>query len=77
VPVLAVDDEIVVECDEQHAEAVKEWLERCMKDGMASMLGEEPRIESAIRKSWADDQVEDVAIQLVCEERERELLAAG
>jgi hypothetical protein len=65
-----------MECDEQHAEAVKEWLERCMKDGMASVLGEGPRIESAIMKTWAGDQVEDVAIQLVDEERERELLAA-
>jgi len=45
---LAVHDEIVVECDERDVRAVKEWLVRCMKEGMASVLGEDPRMEPPI-----------------------------
>jgi DNA polymerase I len=34
-----VHDEIVVEIDEEHVEAGKIWLERCMIDGMAEVAG--------------------------------------
>lgn len=38
VPIIAVHDEILVECDEDDVEAVAAWLERAMKDGMAEVL---------------------------------------
>jgi DNA polymerase I len=34
-----VHDEIIVEIDEEHVEAGKIWLERCMIDGMAQVAG--------------------------------------
>ncbi|MCC6419007.1 MAG: bifunctional 3'-5' exonuclease/DNA polymerase, partial [Gemmataceae bacterium] len=52
-PVLAVHDEIVVECDEHDSDAVMFWLYQCMKQGMASVLGEEPRIDIRVGKTWA------------------------
>ena len=38
VPILAVHDEIVVECYEDDAEKIKTWLERAMVDGMEEVL---------------------------------------
>jgi DNA polymerase-1 len=38
VPILALHDEIVVECDEGDIEKVKAWLEMAMKDGMSAVL---------------------------------------
>jgi DNA polymerase-1 len=38
VPVLAVHDEIVVECDQGQAEEVEPWLEKAMVDGMEEGL---------------------------------------
>jgi DNA polymerase-1 len=38
VPIIALHDEIVVECDEDNVEAVSAWLESAMKDGMAEVL---------------------------------------
>jgi DNA polymerase-1 len=37
-PIIALHDEIVVECNEEDAEAVATWLEQSMKDGMAEVL---------------------------------------
>lgn len=37
-PIIALHDELVIECDEADAEAVASWLERAMKDGMAEVL---------------------------------------
>ncbi len=37
-PILAVHDEIVVECDEADAQKVEAWLERAMVDGMDGVL---------------------------------------
>ncbi len=34
-----VHDEIVVEIDEEHVEVGKRWLERCMTEGMAEVVG--------------------------------------
>ena len=38
VPIIALHDEIVVECDEADAEAVKAWLEKAMLDGMDEVI---------------------------------------
>ncbi len=38
VPILAVHDEIVVECGEDRTEKVQVWLEGAMKDGMEAVL---------------------------------------
>jgi DNA polymerase-1 len=38
VPILAVHDEVVVECPEEQAEEVKDWLEKAMVDGMEEVL---------------------------------------
>ncbi len=60
VPILAVHDEIVVECDEEQAEEVQVWLEGAMKDGMEEVLNrpeaEGPsvpvEVEAEIGESW-------------------------
>jgi DNA polymerase I len=38
VPILAVHDEVVVECPEEQAEEVKAWLVKAMVDGMDEVL---------------------------------------
>ncbi|MDP9474162.1 MAG: DNA polymerase [Actinomycetota bacterium] len=60
-PVLAVHDEIVVECNENRAEEVEAWLEGAMKDGMEAVLNspgtEGPsvpvEVETEVGKTWA------------------------
>jgi DNA polymerase-1 len=59
VPVLAIHDEIVIECDADKAEESKEWLERTMKDGMDAVVnGEEPHVpigvEASVAETWGD-----------------------
>ena len=59
VPVLAVHDEIVVECDEEDAEKAKAWLVKSMKDGMDAVVNvSEPRVpievEASAAKMWGD-----------------------
>ena len=60
VPVLALHDEILIECDEADVEGVALWLEQAMKDGMAEVLalgaagkGRVPvEVETKIGKTW-------------------------
>jgi DNA polymerase-1 len=53
-PVLAVHDEIVVECDEGQADAAAAWLKRAMIDGMALLIAPVPvEVEATVGKSWA------------------------
>jgi DNA polymerase I len=49
-----VHDEIVVEIGEEHAEAGRAWLERCMIDGMAEVAGPDVpvSVEIVIADSW-------------------------
>jgi DNA polymerase I len=47
-----VHDEVVLEIDEEHAEAGKAWLERCMIDGMAEVAG--AGVPAAVDVSIAD-----------------------
>ena len=59
VPVLAVHDEIVVECDEEDAEKAKTWLVKAMKDGMDAVVNvSEPRVpievEASVVQTWGD-----------------------
>ena len=59
VPVLAVHDEIVIECDADKAEEAKEWLVRAMEDGMDAVVNkEEPRVpievEASAAETWGD-----------------------
>jgi DNA polymerase-1 len=49
-----VHDEILVEIGEEHAEAGRAWLERCMIDGMAEVAGPDVpvSVEIVIADSW-------------------------
>jgi DNA polymerase-1 len=57
VPILAVHDEIVVECDEGEAEKVEAWLKNAMVDGMDTVLNAtEPNVpievETSVAQTW-------------------------
>jgi DNA polymerase-1 len=53
VPVLAVHDEIVVECDADRAEAAAAWLKRAMLDGMAPLADPVPvAVEVTVAPTW-------------------------
>ena len=60
-PILAVHDEIVVECDEGDAEEVEVWLKRAMVGGMDGVLNapdvEGPRVPVEVEvesgRTWA------------------------
>jgi DNA polymerase I-like protein with 3'-5' exonuclease and polymerase domains len=62
VPILAVHDEIVVECDEADAQQVEAWLEKAMVDGMDGVLNapdaEGPRVPVEVEiksgRAWAE-----------------------
>jgi DNA polymerase-1 len=55
-PVLAVHDEIVVECDAGQAEAVGAWVSRAMKDAMAPLIDPVPvEVEVKTGRTWAGD----------------------
>jgi DNA polymerase I-like protein with 3'-5' exonuclease and polymerase domains len=51
-----VHDEIVVEIDEDAVEAGKGWLERCMLDGMAEVLGPDApvSVEISVANKWGE-----------------------
>jgi DNA polymerase-1 len=54
VPVLAVHDEVVVECDAGQAEAVTAWLKKAMVDALAPLLDPVPvEVEVRAGASWA------------------------
>jgi len=53
-PVLAVHDEIVVECDEHDAWFAREWLTECMTRGMGVFLKRVPVVvEAAVARDWS------------------------
>ncbi len=53
-PILAVHDEIVLECDRQDAARAREWLERCMRKGMGELLKRVPvEVEGQIGDDWS------------------------
>jgi DNA polymerase I-like protein with 3'-5' exonuclease and polymerase domains len=56
-PILAVHDEIVVECGEREAEKVEAWLKKAMVDGMDAVVNvTEPQVpidvEVTVSKTW-------------------------
>jgi len=58
---LAVHDEIVVECNEDDAPAVADWLKACMKEGMQDLIPEVPvEVEIGVGPSWAGDSMRPV-----------------
>jgi DNA polymerase-1 len=55
-PVLAVHDEIVVECGEDQAEAVAIWLKQAMMDAMAPLIDPVPvEVEVKLGRTWGGD----------------------
>ncbi len=53
-PVLAVHDELVLECDEHDAEPAREWLVACLRRGMAAFLRRVPVVvEARIARDWS------------------------
>jgi DNA polymerase-1 len=53
VPVLAVHDEVVVECDADRADAVAAWLKAAMVDGMAPLIEPVPvEVAVSMSPSW-------------------------
>jgi DNA polymerase-1 len=55
-PVLAVHDEIVVECDQEQAEAAAQWLKQAMIDGMKDLIAPVPvEVEVNVGQTWAGD----------------------
>jgi DNA polymerase-1 len=53
VPVLAVHDEIVVECDAGTADAAAGWLKQAMLDGMAPLVAPVPvEVEVSVAPAW-------------------------
>jgi DNA polymerase-1 len=54
--VLAVHDELVIECDRDKAEAAGAWLRRAMVDGMRPLLGEVPvEVEVKVGQTWGGE----------------------
>ena len=54
VPVLFVHDEIVVEVPAADADRAKDWLVRCMVDGMAPLVDPVPvEVEATVGRTWA------------------------
>ena len=59
VPILAVHDEIVVECDEGDAEIVEAWLSKAMVDGMDAVVNatDPPvpiEVETSVSQAWGE-----------------------
>jgi DNA polymerase-1 len=55
-PVLAVHDEIVVECGQEDAATAAAWLKAAMIDGMADWLAPVPvEVETRTAATWAGD----------------------
>lgn len=53
-PVLAIHDEIVLECDAADVEQARKWLTDCMTRGMASFLTRVPVVvEATIERDWS------------------------
>ena len=52
-PVLTIHDEIVIEAPIDRANEAKEWLVKCMTDGMAEVLTEVPVVVDAeVKEAW-------------------------
>jgi len=57
IPVLAVHDEIVMECGEEDADKVADWLQDCLLEGMEQFLKQAPvRVDVSISRSWVEEE---------------------
>jgi DNA polymerase I-like protein with 3'-5' exonuclease and polymerase domains len=55
-PVLAVHDELVLECDDGQAESVAAWLKTAMIDAMTPLIDPVPvEVEVKVARTWAGD----------------------
>jgi DNA polymerase-1 len=55
-PVLAVHDEIVLECDKDKAASAAAWLKQAMLDGMAPLIEPVPvEVKVRISNAWGGD----------------------
>jgi DNA polymerase-1 len=55
-PVMALYDEIVVECDADQGDHVRAWLEAAMIDAMAPLLAPVPVVvEVTVAQTWGGD----------------------
>jgi DNA polymerase I-like protein with 3'-5' exonuclease and polymerase domains len=60
VPVLVCHDEVVVECDAEHAADAKAWLEKAMIEGMDTVLNSTDEVhapaevEVRIARRWGE-----------------------
>jgi len=58
VPVLAVHDEIVVECDDGRATETADWLRRCMVDAMSPLIDPVPVVvEVKVGRTWGGEGI--------------------
>jgi len=52
--VIAVHDEVVVECDADKADAVRDWLRRAMEDALMPRIAPVPvDVELQVENTWA------------------------
>ena len=60
IPLLAVHDELVIECDATEAAAVAEWVCCCLTDGMRHYLQNvSVSVEVVIARNWAGEPLEE------------------
>src|SRR5215218_6862143 len=53
-PILAVHDELVIECDAEAADAAATWVAECLQTGMARFLTRVPvRVDAAVVQDWS------------------------
>src|SRR5829696_2920063 len=61
VPILAVHDELVVECDATDADDVAIWVAECLQTGMRRYLMHTPvRVEVMVARDWSGALCQDI-----------------
>ena len=59
-PVLAIHDELVIECDAADADDVAAWVAECLQTGMTRYLTRVPvRVEVTVARDWSGTQIGD------------------
>ncbi len=63
-PVLAVHDELVVECDVADAEMVATWLSECLVEGMRRYIRRVPiGVETTIMLDWSGTRMDSAMLR--------------
>jgi DNA polymerase-1 len=61
-PILAVHDELVIECDASDADIAATWLRDCLETGMRRFLKRAPvRVEVTVARDWRGTPLDDTA----------------